>query len=121
LHDLAAARLLAAGRPPILDVAVYHCQQAAEKALKGYLVYQDQRVEKTHDIGLWIERAMSIEPEFGTMRDAGDHLTPFATAYRYPGLEDRPELMEFEEAVDEAESIYRHVLSLLPPEVHPES
>ena len=36
LHDLAAARSLAEPDRPILDVAIYHCQQAAEKALKGY-------------------------------------------------------------------------------------
>ena len=41
-HDLAAARLLAHAHPPLLDVATYHCQQAAEKALKGYLVFWDQ-------------------------------------------------------------------------------
>ena len=41
--------------PPIFDVAVYHCQQAAEKALKAYLVFYDQRVAKTHDVGLLLE------------------------------------------------------------------
>jgi HEPN domain-containing protein len=36
-HDLAAARKLALSPDPYLDVAVYHCQQAAEKAIKGFL------------------------------------------------------------------------------------
>ncbi len=105
--------------PAILDVAIYHCQQAAEKALKGFLVNWDQRVEKTHDVGLLVERAMQIEPTFGTWSDAADRLTPFATAYRYPGLDDQPSLEEFEEALDDAETIYRQALSFLPPEVHP--
>ena len=120
LRDLAAARLLAEGRPAILDIGIYHCQQAAEKALKGFLVYWDLRVEKTHDVGLLIERAMQVEPVFGTWSDAGDRLTPFATAYRYPGIDDQPELGEFEEAVEDAKSIVRQVLSFLPPELHPE-
>jgi HEPN domain-containing protein len=34
-HDLGAARLLANADPPFRDVAIYHCQQAAEKAVKG--------------------------------------------------------------------------------------
>jgi len=38
-HDLAAARVLAASAPPLLDTAIYHCQQATEKAIKGYLVF----------------------------------------------------------------------------------
>ncbi|PSO84185.1 MAG: hypothetical protein BRC41_10750 [Cyanobacteria bacterium QH_9_48_43] len=33
-HDLQAARALANQTSPLLDVAIYHCQQAAEKAIK---------------------------------------------------------------------------------------
>jgi HEPN domain-containing protein len=29
------------GEEPYLDTAVYHCQQAAEKAIKAYLTYRD--------------------------------------------------------------------------------
>lgn len=36
-HDLAAARKLCADPDPYLDVAIYHCQQAAEKTVKGFL------------------------------------------------------------------------------------
>jgi hypothetical protein len=32
-HDLASARVLSTTNPPILDTAIYHCQQAAEKAV----------------------------------------------------------------------------------------
>ena len=45
-HDLASARVLAASDPPLLDTAIYHCQQAAGKAVKGYLVYCDQEVNQ---------------------------------------------------------------------------
>ena len=38
-HDLASAHRLAEGEDPLLDTAIYHCQQAAEKAIKGFLVY----------------------------------------------------------------------------------
>jgi len=33
-HDLRSAELLFAADPPLFDTAVFHCQQAAEKALK---------------------------------------------------------------------------------------
>jgi len=36
-HDLQAAQLLFDSQASLLDVVVYHCQQAVEKALKGYL------------------------------------------------------------------------------------
>lgn len=34
-NDLRASEVLIAASPPLLDEAVFHCQQAAEKALKG--------------------------------------------------------------------------------------
>jgi len=33
-NDLASAKLLASAAPPLRDTAVYHCQQAGEKALR---------------------------------------------------------------------------------------
>ena len=44
-HDLAASGKLSTGPDPYLDVAIYHCQQTAEKALKGYLVFHDQPLD----------------------------------------------------------------------------
>jgi len=32
-RDLASARKLASGNDPLLDTAIYHCQQAGEKAV----------------------------------------------------------------------------------------
>jgi len=37
-NDLLSAKKLIAGDNPILDTAVYHTQQCAEKSLKGFLV-----------------------------------------------------------------------------------
>jgi HEPN domain-containing protein len=110
---------LASSRPAILDAAAYHCQQAAEKALKAYLVYWDQRVAKIHDIGVLLDQAMGIEPALVTWQDAADRLTPLAMQYRYPGPDEAPILEEFEEALDDATAIVEQVLSFLPDEVHP--
>jgi HEPN domain-containing protein len=41
-RDLAAARKFSTEPDPYLDTAIYHCQQAAEKAVKGFLVFHDQ-------------------------------------------------------------------------------
>jgi len=120
-HDLAAARLLGASHPPIVEVAAYHCQQAAEKALKAYLVFYDERVAKTHDVGLLMDQVVTIEPVFETWRDMADRLTPLATLYRYPGSSDELLPSEFEEAIDDATTIVQQVLTLLPENVHPEA
>jgi HEPN domain-containing protein len=119
LHDLEAARVLGATEPPLLDMAMYHCQQAAEKALKGYLVYWDQRPEKTHSLGLLLDKVIPIEPLFDSWRDAANRLTPLATLYRYPGEGEEPSLEDFEEALDDATTIVKQALAFLPPEVSP--
>jgi HEPN domain-containing protein len=45
-RDLKAAYVLLNNEESLLDAVVYHCQQAAEKALKAYLTYQEQVVKK---------------------------------------------------------------------------
>ncbi len=120
-HDLAAARLLSEPENAILDVAIYHCQQAGEKALKGFLVFHDQRVDKTHDLKVLIQNAMVIEPRLAASRDAGKRLTPYATAFRYPDRIEGPLPEQVDEALTDATDICGQVLSLLPKEVHPET
>jgi len=42
-HDLATARQISGLPDGHLDAAIYHCQQAAEKALKSFLAYSPAR------------------------------------------------------------------------------
>lgn len=118
-HDLAAARKLAGGPDPYLDTAVYHCQQAAEKCLKGFLVFHDHRIQKTHDIRFLLHEALPFEAGFSAWMEAAELLTPFATAYRYPGEFLEPEPEEFRQAILAAKGLLAFVLSLMPPEVRP--
>lgn len=75
-HYLASARKLAGGRKRYLDTAIYHCHQAAEKAVKGFLVFHDQRFEKSHDIQYLINLAISKDEKFSDWLDVAEHLTP---------------------------------------------
>ena len=47
-RDLRSARRLFSDTPPLLDTAAYHCQQAAEKALKAPLAMQDPPYQEKH-------------------------------------------------------------------------
>jgi HEPN domain-containing protein len=49
-HDLRSSRALASLDDPLLDTAIYHCQQAAEKSVKAWLQSNDDPFPKTHDI-----------------------------------------------------------------------
>ena len=118
-RDLDSATRLASGRKPLLDTAIYHCQQGAEKALKGWLTYHDQRFEKTHDVRMLVTLAVALKPDFADWFTAAETLTPYATAYRYPGETLEPTRPEFESALKMAQELYQYILSCLPTEVHP--
>lgn len=118
-RDLAAARRLASGPESYLDVAIYHCQQAAEKALKAFLSFYDEPPEKTHDVGALIARCERRESGFHKWVDAAAFLTPYATVFRYPGDLMEPDQAEFDEALQMAAELYEFVLSVLPHSVHP--
>ena len=77
-HDVRSARILATADAPVLDTAIYHCQQAAEKAVKGYLVFHDIRFEKTHDVGDLVLLATKQHAGFGEWNHAAQWLTPYA-------------------------------------------
>ena len=121
LNDLDTARQIAALPSGHLDAAIYHCQQAAEKVVKGFLAFQDHRLERTHDIERLVEIAEAYEGRFAHWSDAAILLTPYATMYRYPGesaaLE--PTRPELEEALRLAGNFLDFVLSLLPSEARP--
>ena len=120
--DLGLARLAAEHDRAFPAGVLYHCQQAAEKALKGFLVFWDQHPPRTHNLVLLLEHTAEIEPGFLTWEEAAARLTPYATRYRYPAAPFiRPDSEQVDEALDDAACIYHQVLNFLPTEVHPVS
>jgi len=113
-HDLEVSKKLRNEESEYLDVGIYHCQQAAEKAVKGFLVLHDIEFPKTDDIRLLIQLAKSAESGFARYEDAADILTPYATEFRYPGEVMEPTNEEMDEGVKYSEEIVTFVLSLLP-------
>src|ERR1039457_2841047 len=59
--DLRCAQIDLAADPPALEDALYHCQQAAEKVLKAFLVWHDQPFPKTHDLGKLGNQAVGVD------------------------------------------------------------
>jgi len=86
-HDLQSALKLKTpdSNGPLLDTAVYHCQQTAEKALKAYLTANEVSFPKIHLLLPLLELCVDIDPSFSNLADAAEILTPFATEFRYPG------------------------------------
>jgi len=87
-EDVRVARACLSLDPPARGVAAYHCQQAAEKLVKGLLVAASTPFRKTHDMDELADLAASSYPECRDLLDTVRALTVWGFAYRYPGTED---------------------------------
>jgi HEPN domain-containing protein len=67
-----------------LNAAAYHTQQAAEKALKAYLVFKKLPVPKTHKLVTLLELCIKSDNSFNQLYDGIEVLTAYATYTRYP-------------------------------------
>jgi HEPN domain-containing protein len=82
--DLSAAgALLSAG--DLSDVAAFHAQQVAEKALKALLVWHQVEFPKTHDIERLLEPCASVDRDLAETLAGAAELTAYGVEYRYPG------------------------------------
>ncbi len=115
-HDLLSASLLSA-KEKLRDAAIFHCQQAAEKAIKGFLVFHDVRFEKSHDIEFLVSLGMTKVAELGQLLPQAECLTPYATEFRYPGDIMGPDAHEYERAYQAAIDICQFVVKNMPVEV----
>lgn len=109
--DLATARILIEGNERHLDTGTYHCQQAAEKALKGWLTYNEIEFRKTHDLIELLAQCIDIQPSFTPLTERARFLMPFATQFRYPGDIFEPPIDEAEEAMEHAAQIVSTVVN----------
>ena len=104
-EDLRAIRLCLDARPPVLGVAAYHCQQAAEKLIKGLLVLAAIPFRKTHDLDELSEAAAPIYPDLRALLDHVRVRTYWGFAFRYPmpgeseGTQQPPTPEEIEETL----------------------
>ena len=57
--DVRSAQVDLAADPPLIEDALFHCQQAAEKAAKAFLTAHDTIFRKTHDLD---ELAAALRP-----------------------------------------------------------
>ena len=114
--DLKAAAHELTAVPPFTADAVFHAQQAAEKALKGFRVWHDAPFRKTHDLAEVGRQCAGIDPSLEAllMRAAG--LTQYAWKFRYPGEPQEPSLEEAERAIALAREVYEAILARLPQE-----
>ena len=83
--DLALAEHALSMKPQPFEIICYHCQQAAEKYLKGYLIYKGlETPPKIHDLVVLNNRCIEYEEQFEDIQDECETLTQYGVQPRYP-------------------------------------
>lgn len=103
--DLGAAAKLLSGSDPFPATASYHCQQAAEKALKAVIAGTGAAIPKTHDLRVLLGHSVGIDQSLDVFYDACDELTPYSTEFRYPNETPDPSLEQVQCALVLSEGI----------------
>ncbi len=109
-HDLLAT-------PPLFEDVLFHCQQAAEKSLKAFLVWHSCPFRKTHSLEEVGQQCVQINADLQTLVDSAVPLTQYAWEYRYPNDPEEPTRNEVDQALLLAHRIVDTVLAHLPQEV----
>ena len=107
--DFTAARYLSENmRPVSTEIVCFHCQQAAEKYLKAFLVCNDHEPPKTHDLTELIKLCCEFDSNFSVLDQKCNFLLPFAARTIYPGSID-PEENDMKIALNYADDIIKYV------------
>lgn len=98
--------------PTPFEVICFHCQQAAEKALKAVIVSYNEIPEKTHDMDKLIKNIKAKYDVPATIVLKARSLTKYAATLRYP---DAPEVGTFltNKALQDMESVIEWVKEIL--------
>ncbi len=112
-RDLLAAERSLVGSPPLRDVATYHWQQAAEKALKAFLTWHNRPFRKSHDLLYLLQECEAVDYAFSQLEDAGILLNPYVTEFRYPSDLEEPSAEATDLARDKAKDIVQFVRASL--------
>ncbi len=83
-HDLGTGQVTYLYLPQYRDTIAFHCQQAAEKYLKGLLLFLDIPFKKQHSLNYLLglmSHKIEISDEF---YDQASELEDFAVEIRYP-------------------------------------
>lgn len=105
--DLLSAQSLT--RDEYFSTAAYHCQQCAEKALKGFLIAHEADLLKTHDLVKLLGLCKKIDPEFCCLDNACSVLTVLATQFRYPSEFEIPDKADCLRFIDLAQQVFDSV------------
>jgi HEPN domain-containing protein len=83
-NDFDSAKLLNESIRRHYEIICYHCAQAVEKYLKGYLIYNDIVPRKTHDLLFLNNICIEKDKRFENITVGCGFLNRFSSDVRYP-------------------------------------
>ena len=107
--DLESAIFLKNMHPVPLEIICFHCQQCAEKYLKGYLAFKEDKIEKIHNLIEIKEMCMNHGVDFKKIQEECKRLTDYGSNIRYPMHLDIT-MHDMELAIKDATKIKKFVL-----------
>jgi len=96
---------------PPLDTICFHCQQASEKYLKAYLIFQCIPFQYSHNLADIVDACMQVDRDFVSIQRKAEILTPYAVEIRYPDDFYMPTRQEAEESLTIATEIREFILA----------
>ncbi len=108
-EDFLTAKALRKNR--FYNGAAYHCQQSAEKVLKGFLSFKNASIPKTHSLIRLVEVCSAYEKDFVKIVSYAASLDPFSTATRYPDNFIEVDKTEVGVLINDAKKIFDFVIS----------
>ena len=118
-QDLRRVEILLAANPPDVEGALFHSQQAAEKALKAFLTWHDLPFRRVHELDVIGGQCVDVDTTLADLVNRVDALAKYAWRFRYPGAPYDPTLEEGRAASMLAREAMDAIMGRLPDETKP--
>jgi len=109
-RDISSAKYLLGMNPIPIEIICYHCEQAAEKMLKAYLIDHEIEPPKSHDLKYLCNLCISINSAFESISEICVELSMYSVQPRYP-FEINISEIDMRNAIVDAEKIIEFVKS----------
>ena len=96
-------------KPERRQDVTFHCQQAAEKFLKAFIIFKNLEFRPTHDLETLLHICLQQNKEFESIKTECRMLSPFYIGTRYPEFDERLTGQEVKEVLRYAEKIAEFV------------
>lgn len=115
--DLKTAEYLKEMKPMPTEIICYHCQQSAEKYLKGYLVFCGVAPPRMHDLDELCKLCLKYSDTFNSIADQCSDLTAYGVQPRYP-MELTLDEKDLKQALDSAKKVKDFVVSIIKEKIN---